>query len=536
MNDHQRLNPVDRAQRIFRIYRLAVSAILLLSYAVNINSGFIQILSPRLYLITNLIWFGLVVFSSISRLISRQDSISVNSINILIDLIAIAILAYACGGINSGLFFLMLPEASMAGMILPIRLSLLSASVASLSTLFIQSLLVFNHISDAAGFFPSGILGLVLFTTTLVFGTLGRSLLASQARAEKSARAASALRAMNDSIIARMETGVLVVENNVIRLANRAALNLLRGENGEDLLLVDSDIRNINDLGIQYEHWMDSRGPEFRAFTHPYSGINIQVQFSRLKSDDSDQTLVFLEDTRRLRQRAQQLKLNSLGQLSAGLAHEVRNPLSAISQANQLLQESQNISEEDKTFMDVIDRHCNRMNEIIDVVNQLSRRIEPKIRAIALKPFLDELIGEIGESRTSPATINMEIPDNCLIEFDPANLKQVLTNIIENGLRYSEQATGVAEIDLSLGSHRDDRGYFLDICDRGPGISRDQVQQIFNPFFTTGSGGIGLGLYVAKELCEVNFATIHYLYPNPDSQKGVFRVSFRVVEEQSWDE
>ena len=154
MNQDKKRNPVDNAQRIFRIFRLAISAILLLSYAVSLNSSFFQILSPKLYLITNLIWFALVIFSSISRLISRQDYLFVNSINILIDLIAVAILAYACGGINSGLFFLMLPEAAMAGMILPLRLSLLSASVASLSTLFVQSLLVFDEISDPAGFLP----------------------------------------------------------------------------------------------------------------------------------------------------------------------------------------------------------------------------------------------------------------------------------------------------------------------------------------------------------------------------------------------
>jgi|SaaInl5LU_22_DNA_1037371.scaffolds.fasta_scaffold04192_4 two-component system, NtrC family, sensor histidine kinase PilS len=535
MKEKQKLNPVDSAQRIIRVYRLAISTILLLSYAVSINSSFIQILSPKLYLITNLIWFVLVVLSSISRLISRQDNLSVNSINILIDLIAVAILAYACGGINSGLFFLMLPEAAMAGMILPLRLSLLSASVASLSTLFVQSMLVFNQSSTAAGFLPSGILGLVLFATTLVFGTLGRSLLASQARAEQSARAANALRAMNDSIIARMETGVLVVEEHRVRLANRAANNLLCGRDGEDLPLVEEDIREIGRLGERYTSWLENSGSGFRAFTHPYSGINIQVQFSKLKTTESDQTLIFLEDTRRLRQRAQQLKLESLGHLSAGLAHEVRNPLSAISQANQLLQQSENLSEEDKTFMDVIDRHCIRMNEIIDVVNQLSRRIDPKIRNIALKPFLEELIGEINESRESPAKINLEVPDNCLIEFDPANLKQVLTNIIENGLRYSELATGSAEVDLSLGSHRDDRGHFLDIKDKGPGIGRDKVQKIFNPFFTTGSGGIGLGLYVARELCEVNFAAVHYLYPESDNDRGLFRVSFRVVEEQPWE-
>lgn len=535
MNQDKKRNPVDNAQRIFRIFRLAISAILLLSYAVSLNSSFFQILSPKLYLITNLIWFGLVIFSSISRLISRQDNLSVNSINILIDLIAVAILAYACGGINSGLFFLMLPEAAMAGMILPLRLSLLSASVASLSTLFVQSLLILNETATAAGFLPSGILGLVLFVTTLVFGTLGRSLLASQARAEQSTNAANALRIMNDSIIARMETGVLVVEGNRVKLANRFANNLLCGRQGEDLPLVSEDIRDLGRLGDRYNDWIENRGEGFRAFTHPYSGINIQVQFSRLQSGESDQTLVFLEDTRRLQQRAQQLKLDSLGHLSAGLAHEVRNPLSAISQANQLLQQSETLSDEDKTFMDIIDRHCIRVNEIIDVVNQLSRRIEPRIISFALKPFVEELIGEINESRLTNTKINIEIPDSCSIEFDPANLKQVLTNIIENGLRYSEAETGQAEVDLNLGSHRDDRGYFLDISDKGPGISRDEAHKIFNPFFTTGSGGIGLGLYVARDLCEVNFASIHYLYPEAESDKGLFRLSFRVVEELSWE-
>jgi len=332
-------------------------------------------------LATNLIWVALVLFSSISRLISRQDYAAINSINILIDLIAIAILAYACGGITSGLIFLMMPEAAMAGLILPLRLSLLSASVASLSTLFIHSLLVFDNIGTPAGFLPSGILGSVLFVTTLVFGALGRTLTAAQIRAEESAKAASALRAMNDSIIARMETGVLVLEDHIIRLSNRAANNFLCGKNGEDIALISEDIRDLDRLGEPYENWIQNRGAGFRSFTHPYSGINIQIQFNRLKSTDSDQTLVFLEDTRRLRQRAQQLKLDSLGQLSAGLAHEVRNPLSAISQANQLLQQSENVSDEDHAFMDVIDRHCIRMNEIIDVVNQLSRRVEPKIRS-----------------------------------------------------------------------------------------------------------------------------------------------------------
>ena len=514
---------------------MGISAVLLLSYAISLNSDFLQILSPKLYLATNLIWFILVVFSSISRLFSRQDYNSINSLNILIDLVAIAILAYACGGINSGLFFLMMPEAAMAGMILPLRLSLLSASVASLSTLFVQFLFILEDVSTASGFLPSGILGSVLFVTTIVFGVLGRNLVRAQETAAESARAASAFRAMNDSIITRMETGVLVVQEHTVLLANRAANNLMCGKNGEDLPLISEDIRLIGRLGQAYKDWIENLGAGYRTFTHPYSGINIQAQFSRLKANDSDQTLVFLEDTRRLRQRAQQFKMESLGQLSAGLAHEVRNPLSAISQANQLLQQSENINSEDKAFMDIIDRHCLRMNEIIDVVNQLSRRTEPKIKPIALNSFVDELIGEIYESREDRAEIYSEIPEDCVIEFDPINLKQVFTNLIENGLRFSKQATGTPAISIKLDAQRDDRGYFLNFQDEGPGINRDKVSRIFDPFFTTGSGGIGLGLYVAKELCEVNFASVHYLYKSPDSDQGWFQVSFRAVEEPFWD-
>ena len=531
----KKLNPVDNAQRIFRVYRLGISIVLLLSYAISLNNNFLQILSPKLYLVTNLTWLILVAFSSISRLFSRHNYDSINSLNILIDLIAIAILAYACGGINSGLFFLMMPEAAMAGLILPLRLSLLSASVASLSTLFVQFLFILENTSTASGFLPSGILGSVLFVTTIVFGVLGRNLTRIQETATENERAASALRAMNDSIITRMETGVLVVEEHLVLLANRAANNLMCGKYGEDLPLIAEDIRPMGRLGKAYIDWIENRGAGYRTFTHPYSGINIQVQFSRLKTSESDQVLVFLEDTRRLRQRAQQFKMESLGHLSAGLAHEVRNPLSAISQANQLLQQSENIDSEDKAFMDIIDRHCLRMNEIIDVVNQLSRRIEPKIRPIALKSFMDELIGEIYESREDQAEIHVQIPEDCVIEFDPANLKQVFTNLIDNGLRFSNQATGTSTISIRLASRNDDRGYFLNFQDKGKGINKDNLAKIFDPFFTTGSGGIGLGLYVAKELCEVNFASIHYLYDSTNSDQGWFQVSFRAVDEPYWD-
>jgi two-component system, NtrC family, sensor histidine kinase PilS len=317
-----------------------------------------------------------------------------------------------------------------------------------------------------------------------------------------------------------------VIEDDRIILANRAAESLLAGGLEREAALLGKNIRDVTRLGQRFENWIKRRDMGPQTFTHPNSGAEIQVQFSRLDRQGSDQVLAYLEDTRHLRQRAQQMKLESLSRLSAGLAHEVRNPLSAVSQANQLLQQSRHLNAEDRGFIDIIDRHCQRMNEIIDVVQQLSRRIEPSIRTIALQPFLEELTGEINESRSVPATIELNVPEDALIRFDPGNLKQVLGNIIDNGLRHSELETGHALVRINLGSHRSDRGQFLDIHDLGPGIPRHSVRQIFDPFFTTAHQGSGLGLYIARELCEVNFATVHYLYPDPNNDKGFFRVSF----------
>lgn len=525
------LNPAHNAQRIFRIYRLCVASVLMLTYFFSANIGLLEIRAPQIYFTTNLIWLPLVIISSMSRLFSRQDYVAITLLNILIDLLALSIIAYACGGINSGLLLLLMPEAAMAGLMLPMRLALLSAAVASLSTLFMQLLLVLEDVAGASIFLPSGIFGIVLFVTTFAFSILGQRLSAAELRARESAKAADSMRAMNESVIARMETGVLVVQDDRIILANRAAESLLTSGASSEETILGHNIRDLPRLGHRFETWTKNPEVGMQTFTQPTPGLDIQVQFRALGDTEVEQSLVFLEDTRRLRQRAQQLKLEALSRLSAGLAHEVRNPLSAISQANQLLQQSRHLSPEDVGFINIIDRHCGRMNEIINVVQQLSRRFEPTIRTIALKPFLDELSAELQEGLAEAAEIEINVDENCLVRFDPANLRQVLTNIIENGLRHSQEMAGVAHVTLSLGSHHSDRSQFLDIHDLGPGIPRDLVRLIFDPFFTTAAQGSGLGLYVARELCEVNFATVHYVYPEADSIKGFFRVNFSAAED-----
>lgn len=505
---------------------------LLLLYFATSGSPLIQVNHGNLYLLTSVIWLALVIFSALGRLITRQDFLIETTVNYIIDLVAISILAYACGGIESGLLYLTLPMIAMAGLEVPSRLSLLIAATATLGVLITQFMVSLEALTMENYFFQAGLLGTTLFLVSLGFNLARDWLRAAEAQVEKSNRAAEAMRTMNESVIARMQTGVLVVDDNGrISLANASAIQLLNNPDAPPDSFVGRSIYSIEKLGDRYSEWQKDTQLNEQSFSSDYSGVSIEVHFRPLQQFDSTYTLIFLDDTRLVRQRAQQLKIGSLGKLSAGLAHEVRNPLSAISQANEILMQSETLSNEDLQLTSIIDRHCIRMNEIIDVVQQLARRNEPRRRSINLLEFLQELANEIREIRESPAEIEIDVPANIIIQFDPANLKQILINVIDNALRHSEKATGNAVAKVSIGSPPGSRHLFLDIADEGSGVPRKIVRSIFDPFFTTGSHGSGLGLYVARELCEANYGAIHYVYNDRQSETGFFRISFWMLEE-----
>lgn len=505
---------------------------LLLLYFATSDTLLIRVNHTNLYLLTAAIWLALVIFSTLGRLITRQDFLIETTANYIIDLVAISILAYACGGIESGLLYLTLPMIAMAGLEVPSRLSLLIAATATLGVLATQIMVSLESVTVENYFFQAGLLGTTLFLVSLGFNLARDWLRTAEAEVEKSNRAAEAMRTMNESVIARMQTGVLVVDDHGrISLANAAAIQLLNNPEAPPDSFVGRSVYSVEKLGDRFRQWQENGETSEQSFSSDYSGIAIEAHFRPLQQFDSTYSLIFLDDTRLVRQRAQQLKIGSLGKLSAGLAHEVRNPLSAISQANEILMQSNNLDKDDIQLTSIIDRHCIRMNEIIDVVQQLARRNEPRRRSIDLSQFLEELAEEIREIKETAANIEIDVPTGITIQFDPANLKQILINVVDNALRHSEKATGEPSARISIGSPPGSRHLFLDISDGGPGVPRKIVRSIFDPFFTTGSHGSGLGLYVARELCEANYGAIHYVYNDRQSEKGCFRISFWMLEE-----
>jgi two-component system sensor histidine kinase PilS (NtrC family) len=243
--------------------------------------------------------------------------------------------------------------------------------------------------------------------------------------------------------------------------------------------------------------------------------------------------LIYLEDSSVMAQQAQQMKLASLGRLAAGVAHEIRNPLGAISHAGQLLSESPQLEGPDKRLTEIIQTQSRRMNRIIENVLQLSRRAHSNPQHIRLQSWLEHFASEFAQERHVDAhSIAVDInPPDMEIHVDPTQLQQVLTNLCDNGVRHSADHPGLPKVELRGGVTRESGGPFLDVIDHGSGIPPENAEHIFEPFFTTETTGTGLGLYIARELCEINRARLSYL-PVPTGG-SCFRINFSNVGQPS---
>ena len=252
-------------------------------------------------------------------------------------------------------------------------------------------------------------------------------------------------------------------------------------------------------------------------------GVDILVSFTGLGLQGTEGSLIFLEDAAATRQRAQQFKLVSLGRLAASIAHEIRNPLGAISHAAQLLSESSEHPDDNRRLTAIIQDHSQRVNAIVDNVLNLSRREASVPESFELSPWLERFVRELSARHAlEDGDVLVSVtPADMQIRMDRSQLQQVLWNLCENALRYSR---GRPRLELRCGLLVSSQRPFLDVIDHGPGISAQVEDNLFEPFFTTERTGTGLGLYIAAELCEANQASLG-LYSNT-AEGCCFRINF----------
>lgn len=511
-----------RLFRIYCLYRLLVSLVLFALLFFNLRYlgfhyrylGNYQA-TVVVYLALSILFFGLVL--SRYPLNSRQISLS-----LLIDILILHLLAYFGAGVGSGLTNLIIVSVAAGNILAPGRIGFFYAALATLGTLALAFWGTFSHFETSDSILRAGLLGLIYFAAAFLLQNITRRLMRTEALAQQRAQSIIELEHLNHQIIQRMRTGIVVCNpSGKVRLANLAAYELLTGRLGEP-----GELRALPTLLSQrLQAWLAEPGIRSEPFRASDVAPLIQANFTQLDQNSGQLVLIFLEDTSKVAQQAQQLKLASLGRLTAGIAHEIRNPLGAISHAAQLMAESEALSEGDRRMNDIIQRHSGRVNTIVENVLQLSRRKVTEASQFDLNDWLDEYITEFRQSHPRQVELTLRpAPKPALVRFDRSQLEQIITNLCENGLRYSEKQTGCASLILSIGVTGEQERAYIDVEDQGPGIAPEQRASIFEPFYTTETSGTGLGLYLARELCEANQAQLSLV--ENDQPGCCFRITF----------
>ena len=511
-----------RLLRLYASYRLFLSCLLLWLVQFDFAPTYLGSDNPSLFSLTASAYIGINLISLPLFYLKRwQPSETALFAMLLIDIIAINLMTYASGGLAGSVGYLLMVTVAASATFLRTLLALSMVAIASFIPVSVSLSEFLLSSGDETGVVRSGIFGILLFATALIFIFLNKRLTTVQELAKTEAQAATRLQQLNDLVINKMLTGIVVFDRtfHIEQLNERASL-LLGSVDGQKLLARDDSLTQLPTLINCYRNWVANPHRQLPTYQAPSSDIPLQISFSEIIGDNIRDnirdTIMFIEDARTLSQHAQQLKNSSLGQLTSSIAHEVRNPLGAISHAAQLLNESQ-LQEQDQKLVDVVLRHSTRVDKLVRDILQLSRQKTPQIEIsnIYENCLLSKTQLEESKQFDNPSIEIDSSAQSVCAPFDSSQLQQVLTNLLENALRHSELKTAAPWAAIKFDYQQDMDLAMLKIYDRGSGVSSENRNKIFEPFFTTENQGTGLGLYIARELCEINFATLSYVYRGP---------------------
>ncbi|HAJ76237.1 MAG TPA: hypothetical protein DCM64_07255 [Gammaproteobacteria bacterium] len=365
---------------VYNIYRVVLPLVLLATYVANPETAPLGALDPELFVQVSATYaiFGIVVafFTPSGRGIVKVSQFLTGTL--IVDILATTLLIYSCGGISSGLGLLLIVTIASGSILIRGRISTFLAAVAALAIIFSELYLTLTLEDPPNQIIQTGIFGIVLFATALYIQTLTQRIYNDALLADKQAADIIELEKLNNAIIQRMRTGVVVASPDLrIISMNRAARPTLGPILDKAKTTDDYEFILPSALKEQLSLWKINRKRQPQPILIPNSSKQVQLSFALLNPDsdpDSESdVLIFVEDNRQIVQRVRQMKLASLGRLTAGIAHEVRNPLGAISHASQLLRESNTVAEDDMRMIEIILDHCNRVNMIIEDVLDASR-------------------------------------------------------------------------------------------------------------------------------------------------------------------
>lgn len=514
-------NPDDlRAIRALNGYRWLVAIAASVLFVTGIANELFRILWPALFGSACLAYLSLCVFSAWATHWPRLSLPTQLYLLVGTDIAFVLALVFASDGVSDGIAVLLFAPIAGASLLVPPRTAALFAAVASLGLLVEEGWRYLSYPGEAANWAAAGILGSLLFTVAIIASVVARRARTNATMAAVHRSELKDMTRLNERIIQRMSAGLLVLDaQHRIRSINQAAWELLdlgHSAIGQPLAAA------VPVLDQALQAWLVA--PNLPCEPQAIGEHRVIPRFSRLDPARAVPVLVFLEDARRIEEQTQQLKLAALGRLTASIAHEIRNPLSAISHAAQLLDESSQLGPEEQRLLAIQHRHTERIDHIVEDILGLSRRGHALTSRLALRSWLPEFVTEYQQTRASATTITVAtIAPSLQIRADPKQLAQVLTNLCENAERHSDKKTPT-DICIALSAGHTDSGHpYVQVADNGPGIADAAAEKVLEPFFTTAHDGTGLGLYIARELCESNFASFT---PVKTASGACFRITF----------
>lgn len=508
----------------FNIYRLIVASVFLLAIFIYPRTSGFGSEHLRLFVWTSIGYWLLAAFfyGALKKL--RMGFNRLLSLQVMGDVLAITLMMHASGGTRSGLAVMLLVVLAGAGLVGQGRLTLFYAALATVAVLFEQSWRVLDSGADFADLVQTGILCIGFFATAVSARLLARRVIANEDLARQRGIDLANQLSVSERVIRDMQDGMMVVApDEAVRQWNPQAEMLLgvRAPARPDLASFSVALASL-----YRDYRKGAREQQLASLRVAGSGTLLRVRF--VHAGESGDVLIYLEDMGRIQQQAQQIKLAALGRLTANIAHEIRNPLSAISHAAELLREEKR-TEGQARLSRIINDNAQRLERLVRDVLELGRRDRMAQEPIRLDGFLESFLDELAMREETDRSVFAQRADaDATLFFDRTHLNQVLWNLLSNALRYCSRMPGAVRIEVreSIPSGRVE----LHVIDDGAGVDEEACGNIFEPFFTTHSKGTGLGLYIARELCEANDASLEWVGNEPGAH-------FRIVgRSQQWRE
>lgn len=490
-----------RSLYYFNVYRLGVATVFVCAILIYGGSFSFGSQNPGMFawVGTTYLLLALLYFGALQKL-KRGFSVHL-TLQVATDILALTLLMYASGGARSGMAFMLLVVLAGAGLVGQGRLTLFFAALATLAVLLEQAYRVLEFGVDPESFVRSGITSIGFFATAITARLLARRVVANEDLARRRGIELADQLRINQRVIRDMQDGVLVIDaEGLVRQHNPQAEKLL-GVCPPPV----SDLATFSRaLAECYPRWRLQSAEAAEVIHVPGSGSMLRARF--LPAGEWGNALIYIEDMDRELAQAQQLKLAALGRLTANMAHEIRNPLSAISHAAELLAEGEGDVTQTRLTR-IIGDNSQRLNRLVGEILELGRRDQVQTELLRLGTFIETFIDEyaVNDHRVN-AIVALSIDENAWLSFDRSHLNRVLWNLLGNALRYCRDERDSIRIETRAAPSPGRTE--LHIIDDGAGIEPKLRGQVFEPFFTTHGSGTGLGLYIARELCEANGAQL----------------------------